>query len=257
MLESFCVSKQNGLSLIIITFNEGKDLEDCLKSVQGLADEIVLVDSGSTDQTLDIARRYNAKIFEKKWNGYGAQKQYALDHAQGPWVLNLDADERLTPNLKLEISSVLDRNGVNGFEVPYRHFFMKRQLRFGGLQGETHIRLFRKDKAAYGKSPIHEGIEVERPHGELAHPIDHFSYSDVEDYLAKCNWYTTLIAKEKFQKGERFHWWHHLRLPFEFFVRYFIKLGLLDGGAGLTYALLSSYYVWLKYLKLKDLEVSS
>lgn len=244
-----------GLSLIIITFNEERDLEGCLKSVQGLVDEIVLVDSGSTDKTLDIARRFNAKVHQKQWRGYGEQKQFALDNAQGPWVLNLDADERLTPELKTEIESLSPQ--ANGYDIPYRHFFLGRWLRFGGMRGEKHIRLFRKERAAYGRDRVHEGIDVAAPIEQLKNPIDHYSYRDVEEYLAKCNWYTSLIAKEKYDKGQRFHLWHHLRLPYEFVVRYVLKLGFLDGSAGFTYALLSSYYVWLKFLKLKDLEVHS
>jgi glycosyltransferase involved in cell wall biosynthesis len=260
MLKSRPVEKIQGLSLIIITFNEERDLKSCLDSVHGLVDEIVLVDSGSTDNTYEIARRFTPHVYQRKWNGYGEQKQHALEHARGPWILNLDADERLSPELAQEIRDLFTRSAAggpeaHGFDIPYRHYFLGRRLRFGGVHGEKHIRLFRKSKAAYGTNKVHEGIVVEPPVRTLKNPIDHYSYRDVPDYLAKCDWYTTLIAKDKFQKGQRFRLWHHLRLPFEFIVRYFLKLGFLDGSAGLTYAALSSYYVWLKFLKLQDLEV--
>lgn len=255
------MKKINGLSLIIIAYNEERDLESCLDSVQDLVDEIVLVDSGSTDNTFEIARRFTPHVYQKKWNGYGEQKQYALDQARGPWILNLDADEKLSPELKNEICDLFSRSAAgpdaNGFNIPYRHYFLGRRLRFGGVHGEKHLRLFRKARAVYGKNKVHEGIEVEGPIQALRNPIDHFSYRDIPDYLAKCDWYTSLIAREKYQKGQRFRVWNHLRLPFEFFVRYVLKLGFLDGSAGLTYALLSSYYVWLKYLKLQDLEAGA
>lgn len=244
------------ISLIIITKNEEQDLYACLASVSGLVDEIILVDSGSTDKTLEIAKRYGVKIFHREWNGFGPQKQFALEKASGHWIINLDADERLTPELKNEIRKTLQGGHapVNGYEIPYRHFFLGRRLRFGGVGNESHIRLFRKDKASYGDRLVHEGISVEPPIGRLSFSIDHKSYDSIAEYLTKCNLYTTLIAKDKYAKGERFHFWHHLRLPIEFLKRYVLFLGFLDGRPGLIYSLLSSYYVWMKFLKLKDCE---
>jgi len=119
---------------------------------------------------------------------------------------------------------------------------------------ERHVRLFKKSHAKYGRTPVHEGIDVSGEIGHLSNPIEHFSYRDLDDYIGKFNTYTSLIAQKKFQEGKRFHFWHHLRLPYEFFVRYILKLGFLDGQAGLVYAGLSSFYVWVKFLKLKDLE---
>jgi len=247
-----------GLSIIIIARNEERDIEACLASVKDIADEIILVDSGSTDRTLEIAGRFTGKIYRNEWKGYSAQKQFALDKAKGPWVLNIDADERVPAALREEINAVLENNAgaqFHGYEIPFNHYFMGKRLRFGGVQGETHIRLFFKQNASYGKESVHEGIRIDGRVGCLRHSIDHQSYRDVRDYLEKCNEYTSAIAQKKWDAGKRFHPWHHFRLPFEFFVRYFLKLGFLDGGPGLTYALLSSYYAWLKFLKLKDFEV--
>lgn len=246
----------NGLSIIVITRNEEQDIEGCLSSVKALASEIILVDSGSTDRTIEIASRFTQKIFRNEWKGYGAQKQFALDKAMGPWVLNIDADERVTPALAEEIRFLLAANSepkLNGYRIPFRHFFMGKPLRFGGVRGETHIRLFLKASSTYGKKDVHEGIEVGGEVGQLKGAIDHHSYASFGEYLEKCNEYTSTIAANKWKAGKRFHWWHHFRLPYEFVVRYGIKLGFLDGEAGLTYALLSSYYVWLKFLKLQDL----
>lgn len=246
-----------GLSVIIIARNEKRDLPGCLASVRALASEIVVADSGSTDGTPDIARAAGAKVIFKEWEGYGRQKQAALDAAAGPWVLNIDADERVTPGLADEIRRRLSSAPVeSGFEIPFRHFFLGRRLRFGRFSTETHLRLFKKSAARYGAQQIHEGINVEGRIGRATGVIDHLSYHDIEEYLEKCNRYTSMIARARYDAGQRFHFWHHARLPIEFLVRYVFKLGFLDGGPGLTYALLSSYYVWLKFLKLRDCEAA-
>lgn len=243
------------LSLIIITRNERHDLPGCLDSVAGVADETILVDSGSTDGTQEIARRYNAKIFQRDWPGYGPQKQFALEQAMGDWVLNLDADERLSPELAAEIRNVLaTRPPLNGFAMPFEVYFMGRRLRFGGCAREFHVRLFRRNAARYGGAAIHEGITVKKPWGRMHGAVRHESYRNLQEYLEKCNLYTTLIARRKFAEGSRFAFWQNLRLPWEFFIRYVVKLGFLDGQPGLTYALLSSYYAWLKHVKLIDHE---
>jgi hypothetical protein len=142
----------------------------------------------------------------------------------------------------------------SAFQIPFHHYFLGSRLCFGKGQNEKHIRLFRKDRSHYGAHTIHEGIEVDGPVGFLRHPIQHYSYRNIQDYLDKCNQYTTLIAKEKYSQGVRFHLWDHLRLPWEFFYRSILRGGLLDGTPGIVYAVLSSYYMWLKFVKLRDLE---
>lgn len=244
------------LSAILITRNEERDLPGCLESLRGLADEIVVVDSGSTDRTREIARRHTGKVFEHEFSGYGPQKQFALEQAAGDWVLNVDADERVSPELAAEIRRTLaaPEGLLNGFWIPFRLHFLGRPLRFGGCGGERHVRLFRREKARYGGKSVHEGIEVEPPLGSLKGLVHHVSYKDFAEYLEKCNRYTGLIAEEKRRRGRRFHAWHHLRLPWEFAARYIFKLGFLDGNAGLVYAALSAYYAWLKHARLLETE---
>jgi glycosyltransferase involved in cell wall biosynthesis len=244
------------LSATVIVRNEEHDIEACLLSQAGVANEIVVVDSGSTDNTVEIARAYTENIFHHPWNGYAAQKQFALSKTTGEWVINIDADERLSLGLRDEIVATLRRaeTGVAGYRIPFHHYFLGRRLRFGGSGNETHIRLFRRTVANYGDDRVHEGINVDGRIARLRGHIDHHSYRDLSEYLEKCNRYTSLIAEKKWAQGARFSPWHNFRLPYEFIVRYFLKGGFLDGQPGLTYAILSAYYVWLKFAKLRDLE---
>ena len=241
------------LSAILIVRNEERDLPECLASLKGLVDEIVVVDSHSTDRTRDIAAAAGARVIERDFAGFGPQKQFALEQATGDWVLNIDADERLTPDLAREIRAAIDGSpAVNGYLLRYANYFLGRRLRFGGHWSERHLRLFRRDRAHYAGKEIHEGITVVPPLGRLRHCVRHNSYGNVGEYLEKCNRYTGLIARDKFQRGKRFSWAHHLRLPWEFFHRYILKLGFLDGTPGFVYAALSAYYAWLKFVRLME-----
>lgn len=243
------------LGAFLIVKNEERDIEACLESLKGFVDEIVVVDGFSTDRTFNICKRYTAKIFQREWDGFGPQKQFALSQMSSDWVLNVDADEHVSPELAREISEVLKvPTDVSGFWIPFQVFFLGRRLRFGGCGGEKHVRLFRRDKARYDNRLVHEGITVEGSLGQLKNPIFHYSYRDINEYLEKCNRYTSLIARKKQESGEKFRVWHHLRLPWEFFVRYGILGGFLDGTPGLIYAGLSAYYAWMKHLKLRDLQ---
>jgi glycosyltransferase involved in cell wall biosynthesis len=243
------------LSVILITKNEEADLGKCLDSIGTLASQTVIVDDFSTDRTPEIARTHGAEFFQRKWDGFGQQKQFALEKARHEWVLNIDADERLAPGLCDEIREVLRSSPVvNGYKIPFQHVFMGRPLRFGAGRNESHVRLFRRDKARYPSKTIHEGIAVEPPLGHLKNTVLHMSYRNLSEYLQKCDRYTTLIAQEKWKEGRRFSLLDHLKLPGHFFKSYFLKLGFLDGAPGLSYAALSAYYSWMKSLKLLELE---
>ncbi|MBK8575605.1 MAG: hypothetical protein IPN90_07990 [Elusimicrobia bacterium] len=159
----------------------------------------------------------------------------------------------MSPALGREIKSVLaGAPVVNGFNLRFHNMFLGRRLRFGGHWSEWHLRLFRRDKAHYDGREIHEGISVVPPYGRLREPVLHESYKNFTEYLEKCNRYTGLIARDKYRKGRRFTLWSHLRLPWDFFSRYILKLGFLDGNAGLIYAVLSAYYTWLKLIRVME-----
>lgn len=244
------------LTVTVIARNEEHDLPGCLASV-AFADEIVLVDSGSTDRTLEIARGAGAKVFERAWEGYGAQKAFALEQASSDWVLNLDADERCTPELKLELLEAIAQGAHDGFNIPFQTHLFGRRVRFGGFGGEQHLRLFRRARAHYPPREVHEGVQVDGSVGRLRAPIEHHPYASLEEYFEKFNAYTSAMAKERARSGRKFSPWSALRWPWGFFRRYVLQLGFLDGYAGFLHASLAGMYDFVKYAKLDDFERSA
>lgn len=243
------------LSAVLIARDEEQDLAGALESVKDLADEIVVVvDARSSDKTEIIARKAGAKVIIRKFDDYARQKQAALALATKAWVLSLDADERLSPELREEIARALPASdGTAAFDIPFEVHFMGRRLRFGGLGSEHHIRLFRKDSGRFVGGALHEGVEIEGRVQRLRGLIRHQPYRDLADYVAKMEVYTALAASKRRERDLRFHWWHHLVLPWEFFARAVLKLGFLDGQPGLVWAGLSAFHSWLKYVKLREL----
>ena len=248
------------LSVILITRDEEHDLAACLESVRELEPEIVVIDSGSTDRTREIARGFTPRVFERPFTDYASQKQVALDRASGEWVLSLDADERATPELREEIRSLLQGGaeggageGIAGYEIPFRVRFMGRVLRFGGLGSEQHLRLFRREAGRFVGGLLHEGIEVRGRTARLRGRIEHIPYRDLDEYLSKMRLYTSYAAQKRLEEGRRFTPLHHILPLWEFFQRTVLRLGLHDGTAGLAWAGLSSFHTWLKYMKLREL----
>lgn len=242
------------LSAFLITRNEAADIVGCLKSLQGLADEIVTVDDQSTDDTVAICRSLGAKVFSRKLDGFAAQKQYALDRTSGDWALSLDADERLTPHLAQEIKRVVAENGVSGFEIRRHFYFLGYRLRFGGVGQDWVLRLFKRTQGKFSPVRVHERIEVEGKVARLSEALEHYSYATLEEYLEKCNHYTTLAALDLWHKGRRFSLLDHLRPAWELFSRIVLKGAWLDGWPGIIYAALSAHSAWLRAIKLWELE---
>ncbi len=243
------------LSALIIAKDEEHDLPGCLKSLEGLCDEIVvIVGAESTDKTEAIARNSGARVALRAFDGYAGQKQAALDLARGEWVLSIDCDERVSPELARGIKAALKNpQGASGFEISFRVFFLGRRLRFGGLGHERHLRLFKRASGRFVGGQIHEGVEVSGAIRRLEGAMDHAPYRGISEYLAKMDAYTTLAAQKRFERGGRFHLWHHAILPWDFFSRAVLKLGFLDGRAGLVWAGLSAFHHWLKYAKLREM----
>lgn len=242
-------------SVVVIAQDEAHDLAACLRSAALVASELVVVDGGSTDGTQALARSLGARVVERPFDGFVEQKAFAFSQARSPWVLSLDADERLSPELAAEIAA-LEPGGAAGYELDRDLEFLGRRLRFGG-KGPVQLRLFRRDAARVVGGRVHERIEVRGETGSLRAPLLHRPYRDLSEYLAKLDRYTSLAAREALERGRRSSPLHHLVLPGVFFKRYVLQLGVLDGAAGFVWCALAAYYAWLKRLKLRELELSA
>ena len=240
------------LSAILIATDEERDLPGCLESLRGLAAEIVVVvDESTADRTEAIARAAGAKVLRRKFDHYAAQRQASLDLASGPWCLWIDPDERVTPGLRRAIAARLAAPDAEAYSLRFEVWFLGRRLRWGGMGHEEHVRLFRRDEARFAGGLLHEGLAVSGRTGPLAGgTMRHEPYRDLSEYLDKLDRYTSLAARKRWEEGRRFHAWHHLILPWEFFARAVLKLGLLDGFPGLVWAGLAAFHSWLKYVKL-------
>ncbi|HET7583609.1 MAG TPA: glycosyltransferase family 2 protein [Gemmatimonadaceae bacterium] len=239
------------LSAVLIVHNEERTLGECLASVRDLADEIVVVDDGSTDATADIARAAGACVTQRAFDDFGHQKQAALDLATGDWVLSIDADERVTPDLARDIRAVLDADGpADGYWLRRDLYYLRRRMRFGGTGSDWVLRLVRRARARFELLPVHEHLLVDGRTERLRGAIAHVKYERLAEHIAVMNRYTDLIAARKAARGARFHSWHLLRIPWELFLRLVLRLGVLDGRAGIVYAGMSAFYGFLKYAKL-------
>ncbi len=240
------------LSALLIAKDEERDLPGCLESLRGLASETVVVVSADTsDRTEEIARAAGARVLRRAFDDYARQRQAGLDAATGEWCLWIDPDERVTPALAEEIRSILaGAPRPAAFAVPFEVIFLNRVLRWGGLGSESHVRLFRRAKARFRGGVLHESLVVDGELGRLRGKISHKPYADISDYLSKLDRYTTLAAEKRRDAGKRFSPLHHLLLPWEFFSRAVLKLGVLDGFPGLVWAGLAAFHSWLKYVKL-------
>ena len=241
----------NLLSVILITKNEEANVAECLESVRW-ADEVVVVDSQSTDRTREIAANYTDKVFSFEWEGYAANKNIALSKTTKEWVLWIDADERVTPELAAEIQQVLStKPSLNGFEMPRKAFFLGRWIKHCGWYPGYVSRLFRRDQAKFDDRLVHESVNLTGSKGRLKGALLHYTDNDLDHYLSKFNKYTSLAAQELADKNRRTNPVSMLFRSLHTFCRmYFLRLGFIDGVEGLVLSLLSGGYVFTKYAKL-------
>jgi glycosyltransferase involved in cell wall biosynthesis len=248
------------LSVCIVCRDEAENIRACLASV-AWADEIIVVDSGSTDETVAIAREFTDKVVFNAWPGYIEQKNFALDHATHAWALCLNADERVSPELAAEIKQKLaaikkGQTRCNGFEMPRRTFYLGRWINHGGWYPDKKVRFVRRDSARWAGTNPHDHMQVDGEVGALTGDIHHYTYRDIADHLVTINNFTTVAAKEMLAKGKGLPLLHMLFNPGLRFLRmYCLRLGFLDGMAGFVVASLASYYVFLKYAKLWELRL--
>jgi len=246
-----------GLSVAIVALNEEANIGRTLESVRW-ADEIVLVDSGSTDRTREIAQRYGAKVIVEPWRGHVAQKNYALALCTQTWVLALDADEEVSFLLAKEIqNAIVDPDALNGYWMPRKNLFLGRWIRFGGFYPDPKLRLFRRGEGYSTGHDPHDRYELKagRAVGRLKNPLIHYAYPTLSYYLEHMNSYSSLGAKLAVANGHRsFSVLNIVVRPMLTFVyNYFIRLGFLDGREGLLLHLYHSVYVSWKYAKAWEL----
>ena len=239
------------LSVIVVTKNEAHNIVDCIQSVQ-FADEIIIFDSGSTDGTPDICRQFTPHVVvTADWPGDGPQKNRALEIATGEWVLCLDADERLTPELAKEIQATVLNAQENAFSIPYRSTYCGRLIRFGDWRGEEHTRLFKRNKAKFTEDIVHCHLKVEGSIGKLKEYIIHHPFHHMGALLHKMNDYSTQSAKNHFNRGKKATLWTALSHSiWSFFRGYFLKMGFLDGREGFLLAVSNAEGTYYRYLKL-------
>jgi glycosyltransferase involved in cell wall biosynthesis len=242
------------LSVIIITLNEAENIRACLESVIW-ADEIIIVDSGSTDETLQICQEFSATIvMNTHWQGFGYQKNLALQHATCNWVLSLDADERISDQLRETIINTINSADADAYSLPRQAYFLGKKMRHGGWWPDYVLRLFRRDLGRFTNVLVHETIEVKGNTKILQEPIIHYSYTSLEQLLTKINKYSSAGSKEAQKKQASSGLGKALfRGSWAFFRAYCLRLGFLDGSAGFIAAISKAEETYYRYLKLSFL----
>jgi len=241
------------ISALIITKDEEANIRECLASLTWV-DEIVVVDAASRDRTVEICREFTDRVFSHDWPGFGPQKNRALAYATGDWVFSVDADERVSPELRAEILTALSSAGPDAYEMPRLSWYCGRFIRHSGWRPDYVLRLFRRGQGRFSEDLVHERVLVEGRVGRLNNDLVHYSFRDLEQVLAVVNRYSTLGAAQKFAAGQRAGLakaiTHGLA---EFFSTYLLKGGFLDGRQGLMLAISNGEGTYYKYLKLMQL----
>jgi len=237
------------VSVAIVTKDEEKNIREAIESVKDFED-IVVVDAFSTDHTVQICREYGARVFQEEWKGYAKQKQAAVDLANKEWVLILDADERVTPELKREIIEGIGEKRYSGFYLPRKSFFLGRWMRHSGWWPDYILRLFRKDVASIEPREVHEKVVVDGPVGYLKGALEHYTYRTISDYVRKMENYSALSAKELVNKKDTPLISMMVNPLFVFIKMFFLRQGFRDGIHGFILAGLYSFYTFLKYVKI-------
>lgn len=238
------------ISVCVITFNEEVNIEACLESVKW-ADEIVVIDSFSTDRTKEICLKYTDKFFAQKWEGFGITKNAAIDKCCGDWIFVIDADERITSDLKDEIQNLTPQ--FDAYNIPRKSFFGKKWIKYCGWYPDYTVRLFKRQKARFKEVEVHEALIVDGSVGTLKNPMLHYTYKDVGDFIERMNRYTTLGAKDKHCTSYIRNTLDIIFRPgFTFFKLYILKKGFMQGFYGIIISGLYAVSVFVKYLKIRE-----
>jgi glycosyltransferase involved in cell wall biosynthesis len=247
------------LSVVIIAYNEEQVIRRCLDSVKEIAGEIIVVDSESTDSTATICRDYGCRVFQRKFDGYGSQKQFGVEQATNDWILSVDADEIVSDELKTELRLLLNKEQMpdtaslpdkQGYRIPFSFYYMGKILKHAGVGKEYHLRLFNRKYGRFNSNMVHEGIELNGTTGTLKNTIIHHSYRDLFHQIAKANQYTSQAAEEYVKEGKSFSGlWVAFKFPVNFFIHYILHGGFLDGYPGFMWSFFAAFYGSVKIAK--------
>jgi glycosyltransferase involved in cell wall biosynthesis len=237
------------LSAIVIAHNEAANIGACLDAL-AFCDESIVVDSGSSDGTVDIARGKGARVESHDWQGFGPQKNYALSLATGDWVLSIDADERVTPQLAAAIKTAMADTSADGFEIPRRSSFCGREMKHSGWYPDYVLRLFRRGKAKFDDALVHERVICDGPIKRLDQPLLHYPVSKLEDALSRMDRYSTASAAALVASGRRVSFVAGIGHGLYSFLRsYVLRLGFLDGAEGFLLAVANAEGSYYRYMK--------
>ena len=241
------------LSAVIIVYNEERNIGRCLESLQGIADEIIIVDSYSTDKTAEICKAYKAQVYQQEFLGYAKQKNYANSLCKHSYIISLDADEALSDGLKKEILAIKNNFSADAYELNRLTNYAGKWVRHCGWYPDRKIRIFKKDKARWAGPRLHETIEISSNNiMRLKSDLLHYSFHTEEDHLNQIEKFTNISSKELFDEGKRANFYYlYLKPVIRFIIDYIIKLGVLDGSTGFTVCKNSAFASYLKYSKLK------
>ncbi|MFK7060413.1 glycosyltransferase family 2 protein [Flavobacterium oreochromis] len=242
------------ISVFIITFNEEKIISKCLEKLDWV-NEVIVIDSGSSDRTVSICEKYGVKVIYNKFENFGIQKQFALEQTTNRWVLSLDADEVLSDSLIEEIKKIdLEKTSKKGFLIPRTHVFLNKIFRHGNENKKPILRLFDKNNGCFTADKVHEVIKVEGALGVLSNEMLHYTVFDLSTAIQKQIKYSLLSGELFFEKGKKASLLKpFIKFPFEFIRVYFIQRNILNGYEGFVWSMFSAFGSFLKYAKLYDL----
>ena len=244
------------ISATVISLNEENKIGDAIKSLRGLADEIIMVDSGSSDKTVEVAEKLGARVYFRKFDNFANQKNWAVSQANNDWILSLDADEQIPEELAKEIKEAVENNRYAGYLIPRKNFILGKEIKYSRWSPDTHIWLWKK---GFGKwvGDVHEEVVVSGKIGLLKNSKIHNSHKTISSFMKANNLYSDLEAKSLFKDHVKFSFWRMLLESFfEFFIRFFYKKGFLDGREGFVLAYAMGFYKLTVWIKLWELEKS-
>ena len=244
------------LSVILITKNEEKNIRECLDSV-AWADEIIVVDSGSSDKTISIAQEFTPLVFVHDWPGFGIQKNRALSYATGEWVFSIDADERVTPELKAELIQAMQVGETDGFFCPRLSQFCGKYVRHSGWYPDYVLRLFKRNKGKFSDNLVHESLILQGKSSKLSSPLLHYTYLNMDDVRRKVEHYSASWAQQMYERGKKAYPVDApVRAAWAFLRTYCFRLGFLDGSAGFQIAKMNASTTYLKYQRLRAMQLT-